>query len=565
MGKSFNVKMVLLVLGILVFFPTTCMVAKTNLGITSAVKTKVKELKKVKEEKSANHSPVISSLVVNSTNVYIVAVTTITCTASDPDGDKLTYTWSCTSGTISGSGSSVNWIAPASSSTYIVSCIVSDGKGGTAQRSVNVITIGILWTTNDYDQHYINTTINDLFLSLSKEQLRLWVDFDKNSVLSYWVRVKWVYPITLLLGLENKFSSEDVSNLHLKEAEVDSAINISTNALVSMSIPLSDADANILYNDYLQVKEKRINIIPLERTLRAKYLTSEYKAFIEKYAPGNYHPMKFAVQFDPPSYDNIKDSAVTLEYIRNEIDMGSNTGVDIIRLDVFYTWFKDNNTEIINKTDTAVEQIRKNNKKFCLDIRGLKEWDTPTTLENYKDICLQEIEALIPRYMPEYVIVANEPYGWTGTRVSGSPSVDEWINVISVLSKRVKQLLPQCIVINSICSNDPTVLFQKLSLVESIDVIGLNPYVLSGYKDWIESKILPNRNNKKLWIGETWDNAGQYLDSLAEDYIKATIYFAQKNNFDGYVLFYGRNLHTTDFKETPAFYAYKKAIQENIK
>jgi hypothetical protein len=65
--------------------------------------------------------------------------TGITATASDPDGDPLTYSYTTTGGQISGSGPHVEFdstgLQPGS---YTVKCSVSDGKGGTADANTNV-------------------------------------------------------------------------------------------------------------------------------------------------------------------------------------------------------------------------------------------------------------------------------------------------------------------------------------------------------------------------------------------------------------------------------------------
>jgi hypothetical protein len=65
--------------------------------------------------------------------------TGITSVASDPDGDPLTYSYSATGGTISGSGPKVEFdstgLAPGS---YTVRCTANDGKGGTADASTTV-------------------------------------------------------------------------------------------------------------------------------------------------------------------------------------------------------------------------------------------------------------------------------------------------------------------------------------------------------------------------------------------------------------------------------------------
>jgi outer membrane protein OmpA-like peptidoglycan-associated protein len=65
--------------------------------------------------------------------------TGITATASDPDGDPLTYSYSATGGQVTGDGPKAQFdstgLAPGS---YTVKCSVSDGRGGTADASTNV-------------------------------------------------------------------------------------------------------------------------------------------------------------------------------------------------------------------------------------------------------------------------------------------------------------------------------------------------------------------------------------------------------------------------------------------
>jgi opacity protein-like surface antigen len=65
--------------------------------------------------------------------------TGITATASDPDGDPLTYSYAPTGGQIVGTGGKVQFdstgLQPGS---YTVKCSVSDGRGGTADANTNV-------------------------------------------------------------------------------------------------------------------------------------------------------------------------------------------------------------------------------------------------------------------------------------------------------------------------------------------------------------------------------------------------------------------------------------------
>jgi hypothetical protein len=85
-----------------------------------------------------NTPPVITSLT-SVTELPPEDSCTVSCAASDADGDTLTYTWSATDGTITGTGESVSWTAPDAEGTYTISVEVSDGHGGTASDSCDIV------------------------------------------------------------------------------------------------------------------------------------------------------------------------------------------------------------------------------------------------------------------------------------------------------------------------------------------------------------------------------------------------------------------------------------------
>jgi hypothetical protein len=85
-----------------------------------------------------NTTPVITSLTPSATELPPEGSCTISCAASDADGDTLTYTWSATGGAITGTSDSVSWEAPAAEGTYTISVSVSDGHGGTASDSCEI-------------------------------------------------------------------------------------------------------------------------------------------------------------------------------------------------------------------------------------------------------------------------------------------------------------------------------------------------------------------------------------------------------------------------------------------
>ena len=65
--------------------------------------------------------------------------TGITATASDPDGDPLTYTYTATGGQVSGDGPKATFDSTGlAAGSYTVKCSVSDGRGGTADANTTV-------------------------------------------------------------------------------------------------------------------------------------------------------------------------------------------------------------------------------------------------------------------------------------------------------------------------------------------------------------------------------------------------------------------------------------------
>ena len=86
----------------------------------------------------ANHLPAITSLEAEPERVLPSASTQIVCTASDADGDELSYNWSAIGGEINGEGATVIWKAPNSVGCYDVTVNVTDGRGGEAMKTITI-------------------------------------------------------------------------------------------------------------------------------------------------------------------------------------------------------------------------------------------------------------------------------------------------------------------------------------------------------------------------------------------------------------------------------------------
>lgn len=85
-----------------------------------------------KESTPSNANPIVASVVVAPNSVNANGVASVTVTASDPNGDVLTYSYTVTGGSISGNGATASWTAPSAQGAHSVTVTVTDGKGGTA-------------------------------------------------------------------------------------------------------------------------------------------------------------------------------------------------------------------------------------------------------------------------------------------------------------------------------------------------------------------------------------------------------------------------------------------------
>ena len=86
----------------------------------------------------ANHRPAIISLAAEQEEVRPLGSSQIVCHATDPDGDDddLSYDWSASGGSITGTGAVVDWVAPEEVGIYDITVLITDSHGGEDMGSI---------------------------------------------------------------------------------------------------------------------------------------------------------------------------------------------------------------------------------------------------------------------------------------------------------------------------------------------------------------------------------------------------------------------------------------------
>jgi hypothetical protein len=88
-----------------------------------------------KDPASPNQNPAIASITADPGTLIPGGTASITVTATDPDGDPLTYSYTATGGTITGNGPAATFTAGNTPGPASVVVTVTDGRGGVATAS----------------------------------------------------------------------------------------------------------------------------------------------------------------------------------------------------------------------------------------------------------------------------------------------------------------------------------------------------------------------------------------------------------------------------------------------
>jgi hypothetical protein len=126
---------------------------------------------------TANRNPEIALVAVNPETVYAFGKATLKIEASDPDKDKLTYSYQVYNGSIEGDGPTAVWTAPGAWSADTAIVIVNDGNGGEVRTKAYLNTQEVATQISGFIKIPSNLTGNLLYTRVSiYRDLASWLD-----------------------------------------------------------------------------------------------------------------------------------------------------------------------------------------------------------------------------------------------------------------------------------------------------------------------------------------------------------------------------------------------------
>ncbi|MBN2186397.1 MAG: hypothetical protein JW732_02980 [Dehalococcoidia bacterium] len=87
---------------------------------------------------SGNSPPIVHSLTADIDWLTPSSSCRLECSATDPNGDRLSYEWSASQGKISGTGSVVTWTAPETTGLYTITVVVTDSHDEKDTKSLTI-------------------------------------------------------------------------------------------------------------------------------------------------------------------------------------------------------------------------------------------------------------------------------------------------------------------------------------------------------------------------------------------------------------------------------------------
>jgi len=288
------------------------------------------------------------------------------------------------------------------------------------------------------------------------------------------------------------------------------------------------------------------------------------------------------------------------EAYKKEIDLASGLGADFVRIDI--NGSVTDNEDRLKHLDEVVEYAEKLDLDLCFGVFGRKDWVNDSIfygnnqggngdanwddfVEEYK----KEIRVLAERYEPRYLVIFPECSDFLSDQIDSKIDNGEWLDLAKDIALEVKiGALNSKVIVGGALSKGESYSSDDWGLLHMIienndpiiDVVSINAYDVAGLDEQLDDFM--RLKEKYHWQGEIWMGEVAFSPSVAEsyfdndldkgqeDFFLYALHLADKNDFNGFVIYNFRKsddslnegIVTEDYSERPAYGALKEIMED---
>jgi len=284
----------------------------------------------------------------------------------------------------------------------------------------------------------------------------------------------------------------------------------------------------------------------------------------------------FSVGLDYLSGTSIWSSWRSRAEITREIEVAKKLGVNTVKIGVFLDDWIYKNTARVNDIRENLALLKSLGFKLYINFMGVRGWYGDelsfkprsgracgsVNFLTWRYHCEQAIAEVVKEFQPEYISVMKEPFIDFQEQLDETVPVELWLDCFKTIAEETARSSPAtCVVLENTLSTPADIdLFKKFQELKPRNIaFGALVYSLKDIFSYNQySKNI--RIKKRTIVAEFWDSAAIYIDEYAEEFIYLVFRWALNKKINFINLSHIVNLHTYDFKNTPAFYRYKNII-----
>lgn len=268
-------------------------------------------------------------------------------------------------------------------------------------------------------------------------------------------------------------------------------------------------------------------------------------------------PLASSALLSSASYGTLEEPWNSLAAVETELAMLKASGVQVVRIDLNYAPWLDQNATTIAEVGQIVASIRADGLQLMIaDSASESYWHHPMPWDAFSAAWVSRVTTIAALYHPDYYEVVKEP-GWYYPMLQGFPesptvqSLPEWTSVTEQLIAAVRSVSPEtsigvAVPASTLYGSTTELSFTYLAAAEKmagLDFIGFDIYGVCDFEDTLRFLQQEGTGGKQVWVPEAWSTSGSGVEdpsraSLDVQWARVLYEFLAMIDARGVALFY---------------------------